>query len=131
LRWRKIHEYLDDFLVELTPTEVGKQSLNISVDGLNLCDTEAVLYEMGLDQSVEPVSHLCRGGASAAKGILESFIDNRFGDYVEHRAQPQTDDVLHMRSTCTTDTSRPFIWLWRQRKPEPGRTTSTRTSKSS
>ena len=48
----RIHEYLDDFLVELEPTEVGKQSLNMGVDGLNLSDIEAVLNEMDLDRSV-------------------------------------------------------------------------------
>ena len=92
----RIHEYLDDFLVELKPTEVGKQSLNMSVDGLDLSDIEEILEEMNLDRSVEPVSYLYRGGTSAAKEILESFIENRFGDYVEHRNQPQTDDVSHM-----------------------------------
>jgi deoxyribodipyrimidine photo-lyase len=92
----RIHEYLDDFLVELEPTEVGKQSLNMGVDGLNLSDIESLLNEMDLDRSVEPVSHLYRGGTSAAKEILEDFVKNRFDDYVEHRNQPQTDDVSHM-----------------------------------
>jgi deoxyribodipyrimidine photo-lyase len=68
----------------------------MSVDGLDLSDIEEILDEMDLDRSVEPVSHLYRGGTSAAKEILESFIENRFGDYVEHRNQPQTDDVSHM-----------------------------------
>ena len=92
----RIQEHLDDFLVELKPTEVGKQSLNMSVDGLDLSGIEAFLYEMDLDRSVEPVSHLYRGGTSAAKEILDDFIANKFGDYVEHRNQPQTDDVSHM-----------------------------------
>src|SRR3712207_140850 len=92
----RIHEYLDDFLVELEPTEVRKQSLNMGVDGLNLSDIESLLNEMDLDRSVEPVSHLYRGGTSAAKEILEDFVKNRFDDYVEHRNQPQTDDVSHM-----------------------------------
>lgn len=58
----RIHEYLDDFLVELKPIEVGKQSLNMSVDGLDLSDIEEILEEMDLDRSVEPVSHLYRAG---------------------------------------------------------------------
>jgi deoxyribodipyrimidine photo-lyase len=95
----RIHEYLGlDFLVELKPTEVGKQSLNMSVDSLNLSDIEAVLNEMDLDRGVEPVSHLYRGGTSAASEILEDFdfVKNRFDDYVGHRNQPQTDNVSHM-----------------------------------
>ncbi len=42
------------------------------------------------------MSHLFRGGTGEAKRILEDFIKNRFGTYVEHRNQPQTDDVSHM-----------------------------------
>ncbi len=34
----KIHEYLEDFLVELKPTKPEKQSVNMKVDGLDLLD---------------------------------------------------------------------------------------------
>jgi deoxyribodipyrimidine photo-lyase len=88
----RIHEYLDDFLVELKPTEVGKQSLNMSVDSLNLSDIEAVLNEMDLDRGVEPVSHLYRGGTSAAREILEDFdfVKNRYRR-LRGAPQPATD----------------------------------------
>jgi deoxyribodipyrimidine photo-lyase len=42
------------------------------------------------------MSHLYRGGAKAAKEILEDFIRDRLDTYVGHRNQPQTDDVSHM-----------------------------------
>jgi deoxyribodipyrimidine photo-lyase len=92
----KIQEHLDEFLVELEPTAVEKQSLDMKDDGLDLSDIEAILDDMNLDKSVAPVSHLYRGGANEAKKILEDFIENRLGTYVEHRNQPQTDDVSHM-----------------------------------
>jgi deoxyribodipyrimidine photo-lyase len=92
----KIHEHLDEFLVELEPTVVEKQSLNMKDDGLDLSDIQAILDDMDLDRNVAPMSPLYRGGTTAAKEILEEFIENRLGTYVEHRNQPQTDDVSHM-----------------------------------
>jgi len=39
----RIGEYIEDFLVELTPTKPGKQSLNMRAEGLDLSDINAVL----------------------------------------------------------------------------------------
>jgi deoxyribodipyrimidine photo-lyase len=72
----RIHEYLDNFLVELEPTTVEKQSLNMKDDGLDLSDVGAILDSMELDRTVTPVSQLYRGGAKAAKEILEKFVSN-------------------------------------------------------
>jgi deoxyribodipyrimidine photo-lyase len=92
----KIQEHLDEFLVGLEPTAVEKQSLNMKDDGLDLSDVGEILDNMKLDRSVEPVSHLYRGGTSEAKRILEHFLESRLDTYVEHRNQPQTDYVSHM-----------------------------------
>ncbi len=92
----KINRHLDDFLAELEPTAVDKQSLNMKVDGLDLSDVEKILEDMDLDGSVEPLSHLYKGGTNEAKRILEDFLKDRFDGYVENRNQPQTDDVSHM-----------------------------------
>jgi deoxyribodipyrimidine photo-lyase len=92
----KIQEHLDEFLVGLEPTTVEKQSLNMQADGLDLSDAEEILDNMELDRSVEPLSHLYRGGTSESKKILEHFLESRLDTYVEHRNQPQTDDVSHM-----------------------------------
>ena len=92
----KIQEHLDEFLVELEPTEIDKQSLNMKDDGLDLSNVEEILDDMKLDRSVESVSHLYRGGTREAKKILERFLESKLDPYVEHRNQPQTDDVSHM-----------------------------------
>ncbi len=92
----KIHEHLEDFLVALNTTPVGKQSTNMGADGLDLSNVEALLAELEIDRSVEPVGHLYKGGTSQAKKILEDFIKNRFSSYDDNRNQPQTDDVSHM-----------------------------------
>ncbi len=92
----KIGEYLEDFLVELRPTKLEKQSLDMRAEGLDLSDPQKVLDEMDLDQSVGALSHLYEGGTSEAKKVFRRFLTGSFDAYVEHRNQPQTDNVSHM-----------------------------------
>jgi deoxyribodipyrimidine photo-lyase len=92
----RIGEYLEDFLVALTPTKLEKQSTNMQAKGLDLSDIDNVLDGMDLDRSVGAVSHLYTGGTSEAKKMFRRFLQNSFDGYVEHRNQPQTDDVSHM-----------------------------------
>jgi deoxyribodipyrimidine photo-lyase len=92
----RIGEYLEDFLVALTPTKVEKQSTNMQANGLDLSDIHGVLDGMDLDRSVGALSHLYTGGTSEAKKLFRRFLKNSFDGYVEHRNQPQTDDVSHM-----------------------------------
>ena len=92
----KINEYLEDFLVELTPTKPEKRSLDMRAEGVDLSDIREVLADMDIDRSVNPLSHLYRGGTSEAKRVFRRFLKENLGDYAEHRNQPQTDDVSHM-----------------------------------
>ena len=73
--------------MELDTTPVEKQSTNMSFDGLDLSNIEALLDKLDIDRSVEPVSHLYTGGTSEAKKLLDDFIKNRFGSYDENRNQ--------------------------------------------
>jgi deoxyribodipyrimidine photo-lyase len=92
----RIGEYLEEFLVALTPTKVEKQSTNMQATGLDLSDIHGVLGGMDLDRSVGALSHLYTGGTSEAKKMFRRFLKKSFDGYVEHRNQPQTDDVSHM-----------------------------------
>lgn len=92
----KIHEYLEDFLIELKPTKPEKQSLDMDDGGLDLSDIEKVLDGMDLDRSVGALSHLYRGGTSEAKKMFRKFLKDSFSGYDGNRNQPQTDDVSHM-----------------------------------
>jgi deoxyribodipyrimidine photo-lyase len=92
----KIGEYLEDFLVELTPTKIEKQSTSMQQAGLDLSDIDKVLDGIDLDRSVGTLSHLYKGGTSEAKKFFRRFSKRHFDGYVEHRNQPQTDDVSHM-----------------------------------
>ncbi|MBA2533861.1 MAG: deoxyribodipyrimidine photo-lyase [Rubrobacter sp.] len=91
-----IGEYLEEFLVELTPTKPGKQSINMQAEGLDLSDIDAVLDGMDLDRSVGTLSHLYRGGNTEAKKMFRRFLKGSLGDYDANRNQPQTDYVSHM-----------------------------------
>jgi deoxyribodipyrimidine photo-lyase len=106
----KIQEYLDDFLVGLTPTKISKQSLNLKAEGLDLSDIEKVLDGMDLDRSVGALSHLYRGGTSEAKKVFRRFLKDSFDAYTGHRNQPQTDDVSHMSKYLHFGQISP-IWL--------------------
>jgi deoxyribodipyrimidine photo-lyase len=92
----RIHEHLDEFLVELTPTKPDKQSSNMKEEGLDLSDIDGILDAMDLDTSVSRLGHLYRGGNSEAKKIFRRFLKKSFDDYVGNRNQPQTDYVSHM-----------------------------------
>jgi deoxyribodipyrimidine photo-lyase len=92
----RIQKHLDEFLVELKPTKLDKQSLNMKADGIDLSDIEKVLGGMKLDKSVGSLSHLYRGGNSEAKKMFRRFLKNSFGGYDGNRNQPQTDNVSHM-----------------------------------
>ena len=93
----KIRRHLDEYLVELLPTETEKDSLDLGVeDGIDLSDIDAVLEGMNIDKSVEPLSYLYTGGLTAAKERLEEFIEIKLDGYAGHRNQPQTDHVSHM-----------------------------------
>src|SRR5918994_5943404 len=70
----KMGEYLEDFLVELTPTKPEKQSLNMQADGLDLSDIDSVLDGMGLDRSVGALGHLYKGGNSEARRKFRRFL---------------------------------------------------------
>ena len=92
----RIHEYLDDFLVGLTPTKPEKQSSNMREKGLDLSNVDEILDGMDLDRSVSRLSHLYRGGNSEAKRIFRRFLKKSLQDYDANRNQPQTDYVSHM-----------------------------------
>jgi deoxyribodipyrimidine photo-lyase len=106
----RIGEYLEDFLVELTPTKTEKQSLNMKAEGFDISDIEKVLDGMDLDRSVGALSHLYRGGTSEAKKVFRHFLRDSFDAYEGHRNQPQTDDVSHMSKYLHFGQISP-IWL--------------------
>jgi len=91
----KLHRHLGDYLVELRPTSLDRNSLGLELEGLDLEDLDGVLSQLKLDRSVPPVG-LFRGGTSEAKRVLRQFIQRDLPLYTQHRNQPETDNVSHM-----------------------------------
>ncbi|GAC1469844.1 MAG: deoxyribodipyrimidine photo-lyase [Isosphaeraceae bacterium] len=91
----RIHRHLDDYLVDLIPTPVARESLALDAGDLDLGDLDALLLRLKLDRSV-PAVRLFRGGTSEAKTRLQHFLRRQLEGYVAHRNQPQTEDVSHM-----------------------------------
>lgn len=115
----RIHEYLDDFLVGLTPTKLEKHSSNMQEKGLDLSDIGKVLDGMDLDTSVGALSHLYRGGSSEAKKMFRRFLKKSLPDYDANRNQPQTDYVSHMSKYLHFGHVSP-IWLALEAKEAGG-----------
>ncbi len=91
----KLTRHLGRFLVPLAQTPLEHTSLPSEVGGEDLSDLDALLGRLELEQQVPPVP-LFTGGTSAGRKVLRDFLAHNFADYVEHRNQPQTNDVSHM-----------------------------------
>jgi len=92
----KIRRLLPEYLKELRRSKLRTPAPSLDVQTLPLHDTPAVLKSLKIDRSVEPVSHLFKGGTSAAKRRFAGFLKNRLARYDQHHNQPQTDDISHM-----------------------------------
>ncbi len=91
----KLTKHLDRFLVDLPRARLTVTAAPSGVHGEDLSDLDGLLASLRLEQQVPPVP-LFTGGTTAGKEILKGFLAQRFDTYVEHRNQPQTDDVSHM-----------------------------------
>lgn len=91
----KLNRHRDACLVDLRPTPLDKDSLNLSVDGLDADDIDGPLAKLKIDRTVAPVP-LFTGGHTAASAELTRFLKQRFDRYRAHRNQPHTDDISYM-----------------------------------
>jgi deoxyribodipyrimidine photo-lyase len=91
----RIQRHLDDYLVELRPTPLGRDSLALDAQGLDLGDLDSVLTRLKLDRSVSPVPFF-RGGTSEAKARLRGFLRRQLEGYADQRSRPELGSVSHM-----------------------------------
>ncbi|MEM7577764.1 MAG: deoxyribodipyrimidine photo-lyase [Planctomycetota bacterium] len=98
----KITKRLSDYLVELKPTPIDQDSLNLAVASVPLDDLESVLDDLNLrsgfggdGEGVGPVP-LFIGGENEAKRRFRAFLQDQFHAYSAHRNQPQTSDCSYM-----------------------------------
>jgi deoxyribodipyrimidine photo-lyase len=91
----KLHEHIDDYLVDLQHRGPERDSLDLGFNSANVSDWQAALERLDLDRSVAPVDDYV-GGTSEAERLLDDFIAKRLTDYDERRNEPVDDWVSHM-----------------------------------
>lgn len=97
---RKLHTQHERYLVDLDPTPLDADSLNLPRDphgdAVDLDALDAALQSLDADPRVPPVSELFEGGTSQARARFEAFLDTHLDGYDEQRNQPQCDAVSTM-----------------------------------
>ncbi|MGC9319622.1 MAG: deoxyribodipyrimidine photo-lyase [Armatimonadota bacterium] len=91
----KIHEHLDEYLVDLEQSGPERDSLEIGFNSADVSDWEAALARLDLDRSVAPVDAYV-GGTSEAERLLDEFIGERLAQYDERRNEPADNWVSHV-----------------------------------
>ncbi|KAA5542627.1 deoxyribodipyrimidine photolyase [Roseiconus nitratireducens] len=81
----KLQDAADEYLVDLTPTSLDKDSSALSVSGEDPSSFERLLDRMQIDQSVKPVAEWS-GGTAQARSRLQSFIDEKICEYGDRTA---------------------------------------------
>lgn len=90
----KVLKTFENYLEQPSTASLRKSSLGLRLKGERV--NVGILHELKLDASVPAVTQFFHGGTKAAVKIFENFLSTKFGDYREHRNQPQTSDVSHM-----------------------------------
>lgn len=90
----KLHRVWEDYIVGLTeqPVQVKADSLKGDVP---LDDLEAVARKLDLDTDVRPVKRF-RGGETAAREVLEDFLDDGLSRYADQRQKPEAGAASFM-----------------------------------
>ena len=92
----KIQKHIASYLNEFRSAAVKRSSLNLEIPGFDLADIDTALAKLKIDSGVPAVTNFFTGGASQARRIFKRFLHRHLARYVDHRNQPQTDDISHM-----------------------------------
>jgi deoxyribodipyrimidine photo-lyase len=93
---RKIQSKVEEFLDSTCGSGPVKSSLGLGISGISIDDIPKVCAELGVDDSVPPVTRFFKGGTGQAERRFADFLADHFERYAANRNQPQTDDVSHM-----------------------------------
>ena len=83
----RIQKHLGDYLVPLKERRLKRDSLGLTLGGLDLTDIEPLLASLDLDRSVARQGFYL-GGTSRAKAWLDDFIETKLNDYADKRNDP-------------------------------------------
>lgn len=78
----KLNNVADEWMSELATTPLDSNSLDLSVEGIDLSDIDSVLDEMSIDRSVEPIAAF-EGGTARAKQRLRDFLEDSLSQYAD------------------------------------------------
>jgi deoxyribodipyrimidine photo-lyase len=96
----KIKKRLDEFLVNLRPTDVKRPSLSMRIAGdINVTNVDRTLAKLEIDRSVKRVTRFA-GGETAGRKLLAKFVRDKFAGYDEGRNEP---------SAGATSTMSPYL----------------------
>ena len=76
----KLNNLVDEYLEELRPTPIDKNSLNLRADGLEISKINKVLAQLRIDKTVSPAGEFI-GGTAQAKSWLKNFLEKRLNTY--------------------------------------------------
>ena len=91
----KVTKKLNHFLTPLQHRQPQIHSLDISLEGCDIRDTDKVMSSLDIDRSVGRATGF-RGGTSEAKGHLRNFVRNNLEHFAECRNDPCTDCASDM-----------------------------------
>ena len=85
----KINRQLDQYLIPIERIELRNPSLEVALKSTELEPTKTVLRDLNVDDSIQPVSHIFRGGTSEAKARFDVFLYQHFSRYAVLRNEPK------------------------------------------
>jgi len=92
----KLNDQENKYVREVERVKVKKSAKSLSLKSLDWEHPKAVLGDLNIDRSVEPVSNYFKGGTSEAKKHFKHFLENAYHHYDGHRQKPEKDDVSFM-----------------------------------
>ena len=94
----KLHRQIEDYLIELRPTAIKRESIDSSrwgADEVDLSNIDRLIDTMNVDQSIRP-SPYYHGGLRAARDRLRRFICDELPAYADRRHHPHLDCTSHL-----------------------------------
>ncbi len=91
----RIERRLGRFLVPLAPRRPRRESLGLSLAGVDVDAPDRVLAALHVDESVPPVT-AATGGEEAAAAALDEFLHAGLGGYASRRSEPAVDGTSRL-----------------------------------
>ncbi len=115
----KIQDLTGEFRVKVTTHQVGKSSLNLSYQGLEMDKAPEWLKQLNIAKKPGPVSRYFKGGTSQAKKRFKQWLKDSYEHYNAHRNKPHKEDISFMSPYLHFGQISP-LWILEQLKGRRG-----------